>query len=144
MRRVGVIKFILVATARYIEGFSKRLTPRDLAGVDFVTFAGFKMDKDGFRLSSGEERIQAKVSSVRCQSTSTAAILEMVKGSMGVGLLPDFHCAEAIVAGLQQSNKSVTFPVGLALKILWCVSLLSFGTRVSAPPTDKLAVCQKC
>jgi DNA-binding transcriptional LysR family regulator len=95
-RRVGKICFILVASPRYLEKFDSVLEPKDISHAEFLGFAGFKLAEKGVRLFLKHRKFHLKNIRVRCQSTNTAALLEIVKSGIGIGLLPDFLCLEDI------------------------------------------------
>jgi DNA-binding transcriptional LysR family regulator len=95
LRRVGNIRFILVATSRYLERFNKRPTVQELGDADFIVYSGFEAKKKGIELIRGEEKIRIEAS-VKFQSTDTATMLKLVKSGVGVGLLPDFLCADGL------------------------------------------------
>lgn len=92
-KKIGGVKFILVATQKYLEKFNRALTLSDLSKVEFISFTNYKVTENGLKLHKLNETKNIPVFP-KYNSSSTIAILQLALLHKGVALLPDFLCEE--------------------------------------------------
>jgi DNA-binding transcriptional LysR family regulator len=96
-RRVGTVKFILVASPIFLERLGVDLDWRILQSVDFLCYRPM-LHKGHFMFVHGSQRMKF-VPALKYQSSSTMSLLEMAIAGAGVAALPDFLCQDALKAG---------------------------------------------
>ena len=97
-RRLGSVRFILVASIRFCERHSPNLTLEGLSGYPLMALPSFALAQKSLQLHNGDWSVDLKMTSL-AEAANSLALLNMVKGDMGIGLLPDFICRRDIDHG---------------------------------------------
>lgn len=97
-RKVGLVKFILVASPRYLERNKQGITVEDLPTLDVMMLSPSHVDTGLVLVKHREKRKLALTA--KFQSGSSQALLDLAILSQGVALLPSFLCRESLKRGL--------------------------------------------
>lgn len=95
IRKVGTVKFILVAAPNFLSRFNHHISIKNLNEFPLLSFKGYQLDKKKLVLFKNQQKVELSVLP-HFQSTSTTALLEIAKSGLGVALLPDFLCRDSI------------------------------------------------
>lgn len=93
-RKVGVVRFILVASPKYLEKIDREITIENLKECDFLSYQPM-IQKGHFLFENIGQKFKF-VPRLKYQSVSTLALHHMACAGAGVSALPDFMCEEAI------------------------------------------------